>query len=251
MAGGGYNVIYLALGDSITYGYDASDDHLNYVSRLTEKLNTLTRTSSYIQARPGWTAAQLLKSLSRIPSAILAEAHLITLMIGGNDLLRAMPWFLHDKSEAIKRLKESFEPQVLEIIQTVKERSNGMLMVCTIYNPFPLSELAEEAVGELNNMLVTIAKQHGLVVVRVHEWYGGEQEKLVHGFKRGALEDFRLIRNPIHPNDEGHRRIADAIFAAYRSSPVPSEKPETPPLPKRSPRRRQSRPRKTHRASHR
>lgn len=207
-------MIYLALGDSITYGYDATMENEKYVQKLTKKLNESKRTTLYVHAKPGWTSSQLMRSLERIPEVVIQEAEFITLLIGGNDLIKAMPWFLDNRETALERLRASFFPQVKEIIKKVKIHPQTTMYLCTVYNPFPNTELARFAVDGLNNMLREIADQDGCVLVPVDHHYGGQEQHLVNGYRSGVLEDFRLIRNPIHPNDQGHTRIAEAIHEA-------------------------------------
>lgn len=208
-------MIYLALGDSITHGYDASDEEHRFVTVLTRKLNKVERTSLYMQAKPGWTSAQLLRSLDKVPECVIAEAAIVTLMIGGNDLLKALPWFLDDEEAGNKKLRASFLPTVHAIIEHTKRNPDAVFMICTVYNPFPKSELAQRAISGLNGILREAATAYSCLLVPVDEWYGGEEGTLVNRFKRGELQDFRLVRNPIHPNDKGHVRIADAVFNTY------------------------------------
>ncbi len=208
-------MIYLALGDSITFGYDASDEAHRFVNILAGELNQVMRTSIHLHAKPGWTSSQLLRSLEKIPDCILEEAQLISLMIGGNDLIKVMPWYLDDPERAQERLRKSFYPQVLAIVDKVKRNSDAILMICTVYNPFPKSEIAQKALADLNGFLRDVAAKRSCVVVPVDEWYGGSEEHFVNGYRRGELQDFRLVRNPIHPNDAGHERIAKAILTRY------------------------------------
>ncbi|MCY0874871.1 MAG: SGNH/GDSL hydrolase family protein [Firmicutes bacterium] len=211
-------MIYLALGDSITHGYDSTALERRYVDVLTRKLNRLRRTSTYVHAKPGWTSAQLLRSLDRIPECILQEAELVTLMIGGNDLLKEFPWFLDDPDEAMERLRRSFHPKVDEILGIAVKNPSAKVVLCTVYNPFPKAEVAQMAVTGINSLLKEIAQSRGCLLAPVDAMYGGQEERLVSGFRRGELQDFRLLRNPIHPNDAGHERIAEAIFQTYRKA---------------------------------
>ncbi|MCY0900993.1 MAG: SGNH/GDSL hydrolase family protein [Firmicutes bacterium] len=224
-------MIYLALGDSITHGYEASSDDRRYVDVLTQKLAGVQRTHAYVHAKPGWTSGQLLRSLDRIPLCILCEAELVSLMIGGNDLLKELPWFLDDPDEGVQRLERSFRPRVEEILRTAVRNPAAKVIVCTVYNPFPKAELAQRAIAGINGILADIARERGAWLAPVHERYGGQEDRLVHRFKRGELQDFRLHNNPIHPNDAGHERIAEVIFQtwrrAVRSSSGPTGKRKT------------------------
>ncbi len=209
-------MIYLALGDSITYGYDATDELNRYPTVLTSMLRQMQKTSLYVHAKPGWTSEKLLQSLPQIPQAILEEAGLITLMIGGNDLLRAMPWFLDDASKAMQRLSGTFRSRVLSIVHQVKKNSDAVLILCTVYNPFPKAEIAKEAVSWMNSLLQDIAKAEHCLLVPVHQAYDGQEERLVQGYKTGELRDFRFVKNPIHPNDDGHKKIASVLLFHYK-----------------------------------
>lgn len=202
------------MGDSITYGYEATDEDRRFVSVLTGKLNARTPTYPYVHARPGWRAEQLLAGFPRIPEAILREADLVTLLVGGNDLLRAMPWYLDSPEGGRQRLVQTFCPAFRDILRAVA-RKDTCVLVSTLYNPFPGWDVAADAVGGLNALIADMAVEQNCGLVRLDKWYGGRETRYVKGYKRGEAGDFRLVRNPIHPNDEGHARIADALYDAF------------------------------------
>ena len=208
-------MIYLALGDSITHGYNASDESRNYVSLLVEKLNRLKRTSAHVHAKPGWTASQLVSSLQKVPACILQEAELITVMVGGNDLLRAMPWYLNDVDAGRERLHQSFAPAMREILSRASGRPGAKRFLCTVYNPFPEWDLARVGLDDLNVMIGRAAREHACHIVPIHQSYAGREWDLVDGYRGGQSDDFRLMRNPIHPNDRGHVLLAEELFARY------------------------------------
>ncbi|MCY0869381.1 MAG: SGNH/GDSL hydrolase family protein, partial [Firmicutes bacterium] len=81
-------MLYLALGDSITHGYEASAPANRYVARLTARLCEIAPTHVHVCAKPGWTASQLRRAVDRLSTCLTHEADLVTLMIGGNDMLK-------------------------------------------------------------------------------------------------------------------------------------------------------------------
>ena len=206
-------MIYLALGDSITHGYNATGESRRYVALLAQKLDRLERTSVHVHAKPGWTASQLAASLPKVPECILREAAIVTVMVGGNDLLRAMPWYLNDADSGRDRLDQSFSPAMREILRLAPGRPGAQRLLCTVYNPFPEWDLACTAVEDLNGMIQRAAAEHGCPVVSVHRSYAGRERDLVDGYRSGQSDDFRLVRNPIHPNDSGHALLAEELFA--------------------------------------
>ena len=206
-------MIYLALGDSITHGYNATGESRRYAVLLAEKLNRLERTSVHIHAKPGWTASQLAASLQKVPECILREAAIITVMVGGNDLLRAMPWYLNDADSGRDRLDQSFSPAMREILRLAPGRPGARRLLCTVYNPFPEWDLACTAVDDLNGMIRRAAAEHRCQLASIHQSYAGRERDLVDGYRGGHSDDFRLVRNPIHPNDSGHALLAEELFA--------------------------------------
>ena len=82
--------IYVALGDSITTGYGLSDASTESFPALVAEENTLALTNL---AEDGATSADLLKVVQN-NTAILSNADVITITIGGNDLMDALYLYL-------------------------------------------------------------------------------------------------------------------------------------------------------------
>ena len=93
LAAGGEQKSYVALGDSITTGYGL-DEAQSFAEQIAEQEGyTLTNL-----AKDGATSSMLLTSLSdsEVSSAI-ASADLITITIGGNDLMNALYAYLAEE----------------------------------------------------------------------------------------------------------------------------------------------------------
>jgi lysophospholipase L1-like esterase len=210
-------MLYAALGDSITYGYSASSPENAFVARIQAALAKGQPRSWHVyrHAKPGWTSRQLAKSLRRVPACVWDETRLVTLLVGGNDLLRASPWLLEGNLSYALKVAERCRANLEHIIDTVK-REGQTFLIATLYNPFPESTIVEECVRILNAMIERTAHRHDLVLVDLGSLFRGHEPDYIEGFRGGRLRDFRIFGNPIHPTDKGHAAIADTMLRAYR-----------------------------------
>ncbi|GMA50420.1 spore germination lipase LipC [Alicyclobacillus contaminans] len=218
-------MLYVALGDSITYGYDATAPQAGYVQRIADGLPRKEAVHVFQQAKPGWTSRSLLKSLRKVPTCLWAEARLITLLVGGNDVLRAAPWLLNGRHQSVYHVAQRLQDNLEEMVQLTKEAGFSACMVIgTLYNPFPNSVLAESYVETVNQAILHVASRHRLAVADIRARFRHHEAEYIHGYKQGTLRNMRVIGNPIHPNDAGHAAIAHAFLQAYRRSTQPRRK---------------------------
>lgn len=210
-------MLYVALGDSISYGYSSTRHSRSFPQRIARSLSQAQKVNVYLQAKPGWTSRQLLKSLDAVQPCIWDEAKLVTLMVGGNDLLRASPWALNGNHGYVVRVADRYHQNLCEIVERAK-RPQSKFIISTLYNPFPNSLVAEEYTALVNNAVRRVAKKYGLILVELDKAMSGKEARLVDGYKRGTIKDFRLRGNPIHPNDAGHAVIASKFVSAYRNA---------------------------------
>jgi lysophospholipase L1-like esterase len=209
------NMLYAALGDSITFGYSSTSEDKRYVHQVQTSLSKQQRINLYVHAKPGWTSKQLLKSLQDVPDCIWDEAGLVTLMIGGNDLLRVTPWLIDGSRGPLMKAADRLLENISKIVEIV-ERPGSKIVIATLYNPFPNSIVAEECVETLNKAIKAAARRHKLLIADVRQNYFGKEDRFVDRYKRGNIRDFRIRNNPIHPNDAGHLAIARTILGVYR-----------------------------------
>lgn len=208
-------MLYAALGDSITYGYTAGDENSRYVARIQSSLSKQQAVNVFLHAKPGWTSKQLLKSAERVPDVIWAEARLITILIGGNDLLRAVPWLIEGNTARIMRIAEKVRDNVAELVHLIK-RPHSTILLATLYNPFPNSLLAEEYTEAINKSLRMIAQREKVHLADVRKHFFRRESEFIDGYRHGKLRDMRIRGNPIHPNDTGHEAIAQVFLRTYR-----------------------------------
>jgi lysophospholipase L1-like esterase len=157
------------------------------------------------------------------------DVRLVTLEIGGNDLLRiyfslVLPGICADLesaleeprcTEALTSALEGFEPNLADTLDRLYEADPELTVVLlTLYNPFDhlaglgaLGELSLEGMADtafpdgLNDIIRRVGGERGAVLADVYPLFLGRSAELV-------------SPDGIHPNDDGYRVMADAVIAA-------------------------------------
>lgn len=217
-----FNMIYIAFGDSITYGENASSVAKAYPALIVSKARASSRPmEGYVLARPGWDSNELLDAIAWKGDPLLQAAAVVSVWIGGVDLLeRALPALLGQSGlraypSSTASLPASFmkehERVMRNMIALLKQKSMARIVLCTQYNPFPASPLAVRSIAALNRATVAAARKSGVAVAPAHEWFEGRQPSLIDGYRSGRIEDALSGKLPIHPNNRGHRVIAQGL----------------------------------------
>ncbi|WP_442602007.1 SGNH/GDSL hydrolase family protein [Paenibacillus sp. KN14-4R] len=206
-------MIYTALGDSITYGQNASSLTKSYPHLTASALNTSARQVRVsVLARPGWTSSNLLRALVWRGSSAISRSSMVSVWIGGVDLANgALALLRSHKSIDVEQIAAGYSRNLSAIFTHIRKRSRARIVCCTQYNPFPNSPLAIEAIALFNGMVSNIAHHHDVTVVPTHRWFEGNQAELLDGYRNGKIEDALGGFMPIHPNDRGHRMIATGL----------------------------------------
>lgn len=231
---------YLALGDSYAFGEGATrPNQTSYVALFHRSLEQ--DRDEQISLRSFAVRGETTKSIiaeGQLAKA-LAELHfrnqdedtdddvfVITVQIGGNDLLRladdgapcAPPAALDDPkcarafSDAIHEVTVNL-PAILRDLR-VAAGDDARILVLDYFNPFsgsgkPLDETGDLALPALNDVIAEAARSPDV---------NAEFVSLFDEF-RGRSADLTHVTEPegdIHPNDAGHRLIADLLLSAYK-----------------------------------
>ncbi|NKI24767.1 SGNH/GDSL hydrolase family protein [Paenibacillus dendritiformis] len=212
-------MIYTALGDSITFGENATSAARAY-PRLAGSMSRPYRV--YILARPGWSAYDLLDAAIWQGSSLIRRSAAVSVWIGGVDLANAALSALRIRQPlAAKVILSRYKRTLHALLTLIKDISHARIICCTQYNPFPNSPLSIMSIDRLNNATKEVAKSCGAAVAPVHSWFEGKQADLIYGYRKGKLEDALTGFLPIHPNDQGHRLIAKGL-APYLAASRPA-----------------------------
>ena len=226
---------YVVFGDSIAAGYGLYDTDMNYVADRDSiaYAGIVSRALNFDLdnfAKSGATTSDLLDVLDRsdVLEAV-ANADLITVSIGGNDMLALytdilalalqyslFPAYSQRTDSEVEAMYTTLEDNLTEIMQTLVDTNDGKgtIMLQLLYNPFYSYELPSSYnVGQLIEYYID----------RINEIYQNVYEK-VDGFVlvdtktplNADADSFYDVTTPdIHPTAHGHELIANEILSLY------------------------------------
>ncbi|MGI8689856.1 MAG: SGNH/GDSL hydrolase family protein [Thermomicrobiales bacterium] len=242
---------YIALGDSYAYGVGASDPASHgYVGQFTAALPSSARMTvpALDLADPGATSADLIgdyatrgsQGQSQLARAVqllgAGGVNLVTLDIGGNDILRLLhagnacadnaivsDICLAAVQNALLQNTTVNVPRILTALITAA-KPGTRIIVLNYPNPYStgtnsvLEQRTNMAVQGLNTIIMgavtaaqSVASARGvtLMTVDLFPLFAG---------RAGTLTHILDTEPDVHPTDAGYRVIADAIITAYQQS---------------------------------
>lgn len=198
---------YVALGDSIAFGI-GSLTLFGYPPRLAKAL--ALRLHRYVRlqnrSRYGLTSTELLGLLEGSESLRRAvqSAGLITVNIGGNDLLQC-----HYDGACLPGALATFRTNWAGILREIRALNPGApLLVLTLYNPYPVSDVRRPPVQVGIGLLNAIVRDRELLG-RYAVDAVADMAPLFEGHEC-SWTWFCAIGDP-HPTDTGYAAIAQAL----------------------------------------
>lgn len=214
--------LYLALGDSVTAGYNATHPSLTFANQVADfTRNKGLSTQTLVVAKNGWTSRDLWNTVHTLPPNIWEAVNVLTLMTGGNDLRKLLRrQYLSPLSgspispQMVARQLDEFGFYMDHLCGFLEQRKIPHVIVATVYNPVPNFPLGVEAMEGLNQITRQIAEHYKCGLVDVYEGFRNNEADYIEGYRNGRFEDLASpFRRPIHPNNNGHREIAGLITA--------------------------------------
>jgi len=192
---------FMAMGDSLTAGYGAvpATRGFAYQLYLDGSIDTVPDTLFTNAAVPGATSQDILDH--QVPMAVTRfHPHVITLTVGGNDLLG----ILNGEDPGV--VLATFQENLFQILATLRaELPEAKIVVGNLYEP-PVPG-ADQIVPVFNQILAGVAGSLGVSVADVHGAFHGRSGLLL--VERNGSDAFQ-----VHPTNAGYRVMADAFSAA-------------------------------------
>ncbi len=212
--------LYVALGDSITFGYNLSPGPQTVPSSLAYPFlaGKSLGDKTVDDGIPGLTTNGLLGLVqSGQYNQQLRQASLVTIDIGSNDLLHVAGSYLAGQrplpAPVQKQLRAAiarFSPLFAKLLQAVRARTSGQIVLLDLYDPLPpgvpLFSASEQAIGAMNRILTREAAWFQLPVIDVYSLFNGSQ-----------LIDVRVLEQDVHPTAYGQTQIAKSLVQAVQS----------------------------------
>lgn len=197
---------YTAIGDSLTVGFGAlpGNGFVPIYRGLAER-----HVGGFVSYENlgvnGLTTGGLNESINRngLMRQALKQAEIITISIGGNDLIRAAKSAPSIKasqhfSSALSQCKSNFS-SIVKTIYQLKDGSQGPYIIRAVglYNPYPQVEEATYWVQQFNRYLNGYSGG-GFAVANIFSSFQGREREL-------------LSIDHLHPNGRGYRVIAEQL----------------------------------------
>lgn len=223
---------YVAIGDSLTEGVGDRTAQGGFVPLLAHNIDDTydVQVKSQNFGVSGNTSTQIYKRVTtdnKIQKAI-KNADLITITVGGNDVMKVIRTQLANLSEtSFKAPAKAYQKQILDLFAYIRQiNPDVQVYVVGIYNPFYLNfpdiKQMQDVIDNWNIATKAIVdKQKKMYFVPINDLlYQGldgnegvtEKTETSHTITNNALFE----EDHFHPNNIGYQVMSDAVAKAYK-----------------------------------
>lgn len=200
------NVRYLSMGDSFAAGKGAIPVTQGYAYLLYQggTFGSITNMTFANAAVGGTTSADVLNY--QVPQVIRFKPHVVTMMVGGNDLQRILGGV--DPTTVVTQFIGNMGNVLCGIKSTMQAQGIDAKIIVANQPDFPWLSAADPRVRQvimtMNQLLAGVAQTCGARIADVFTAFEGRPELFLH-YRTGASP------NEPHPTNVGHRVIAKAF----------------------------------------
>lgn len=206
------NTRYLAMGDSLTAGLGANPVTQGYAYLLYQRgvYDSAPNTLFANAAIPGATSQQVLSFQVPLATQSGFRPHVITMTVGGNDLLSILNGA--DPQQVLQTFQGTLSAILVQLCTQLPEARIYVGNLYSIQNfPVPTDEIVNafnQVVAGVAGFVNTNVCPGRIKVADIHAAFSGQQGGLLLINRNGAGQF------EVHPSNSGYRAIAQAFIAA-------------------------------------
>lgn len=235
--------VYVALGDSIAYGYGLIDfDSERYSAIIDSKLSETENYTSFNYAVNGDDSTDLINLIKSGGAPELKYADLITISIGANNVLgtslaKLSEYYLYESSVTDENLKniripqiynemmqqnsdgiDRFSTDIVTIVELIKnEAPDAQIIFQTIYNPYRKLDLSFDFIENT----LDLAKETDRLVTSLNEIIVSNAEALGYDVA-DVYSTFDTLENVVNA-DSFTGNISDFATSIFEADPHPNK----------------------------
>lgn len=226
-------LIYTALGDSLTEGVGDATGQGGFVPLFAKNIENGTNDSVVSQnfGKAGDTSTQIYNRMLKQEKiqAGLKKADIITITVGGNDVLKV----IRDNVTKLSTMREkdfvkpeaAYQKRFKKLLDTIrKDNPKAQIYVLGIYNPFyinfPDLTVMQNVIDDWNQATKeVIAKENKVYFVPINDllYKGTGTTQAVEADSSSSSVENNLLYtgDHFHPNNTGYQIMANAAYASY------------------------------------
>lgn len=228
------HVSYAALGDSLTEGVGDATGQGGFVPLFAKEIENSTggSVSSQNFGKAGDTSTQIYNRMMKSKKITdgLKKANIITITIGGNDVLKVIRDNVTKLSSMTEKdfvkPEELYQARVKKLLDKIRENNpQAQIYVLGIYNPFYLNfpdlTVMQNVIDSWNTATAGVVSQEKntyFIPINnlLYKGSGDKQAVEADSSTSAVANNLLYTEDHFHPNNIGYQIMADAVFANYK-----------------------------------
>ncbi|MDU3960063.1 MAG: SGNH/GDSL hydrolase family protein [Lactococcus lactis] len=225
---------YAALGDSLTEGVGDATGQGGFVPLFAKEIENSTggSVSSQNFGKAGDTSTQIYNRMMKSKKITdgLKKANIITITIGGNDVLKVIRDNVTKLSSMTEKdfvkPEELYQARVKKLLDKIREDNpQAQIYVLGIYNPFYLNfpdlTVMQNVIDSWNTATAGVVSQEKntyFIPINnlLYKGSGDKQAVEADSSTSAVANNLLYTEDHFHPNNIGYQIMADAVFASYK-----------------------------------
>ncbi|MDM7653766.1 SGNH/GDSL hydrolase family protein [Lactococcus cremoris] len=225
---------YAALGDSLTEGVGDATGQGGFVPLFAKEIENSTggSVSSQNFGKAGDTSTQIYNRMMKSKKITdgLKKSNIITITIGGNDVLKVIRDNVTKLSSMTEKdfvkPEELYQARVKKLLDKIREDNpQAQIYVLGIYNPFYLNfpdlTVMQNVIDSWNTATAGVVSQEKntyFIPINnlLYKGSGDKQAVEADSSTSAVANNLLYTEDHFHPNNIGYQIMADAVFASYK-----------------------------------